>query len=786
MIRAWLIAVTLVSILAPARPAAAADGIDFEPPAELAALDKAIDWSRVELLAVQHQNRYKTFDSFAREVLTDMTGKDHFPGLTPEASILEWMFNGNAYNDQRMIRIKDKGIRLNITAHMPAARADEIRKTGFITRNELRSPEIERRLREMATITRMAPAMGRAGAARAAALSMEEMLRIVPREGGGPTDPWHMPLAVFPNLTAEGRNVILAQFPQLTAFDGQPRAEGVSPENAVKTVGYWMVLSSAWRGRSAASVQTALDGLTEALPKMAPAIYPSQSQREAEQHYYTMGKFAIGWVTYFIGFLISIWAAVTRWKSPWWIALILIVVGFALHAYGIGLRWYILDRIPVANMFEAIVFAAWVGVALCVLLEAFFPRAIFLLGGHALGFTFLILATYVVPGGGTLSSIRVILDDVMLRIHTTMIIASYGLIFIASVIAIVYLFGFYLHRSAARSAEAGIMIACAGAALWIISAIAFTLVPGAGTVDGYVKNSGAAAAFGVTAGLATIAAFVLLRLKAAPTALVCAISLAITSAMVAVGDRDLVLYGGISLTALGVCWFLGNIVVVLRSMRPQAQAALAGVGGSLSKNRPALAGATAGEERGVHTAGPGDERAARRAGPAHERAPRTAAAGDERAMRAAGSSGDERALHTAGSPRDPRALLAGATAREDRPILAGAMPGDEGRSSNLPRWLVDVDWMHLIILNIVFVLLFVGIILGAVWADYSWGRPWGWDPKEVFAMNTWLIYAILIHARFATKSRGLATAWLSVIGCLMMAFNWVFVNFYIVGLHSYA
>ena len=85
-----------------------------------------------------------------------------------------------------------------------------------------------------------------------------------------------------------------------------------------------------------------------------------------------------------------------------------------------------------------------------------------------------------------------------------------------------------------------------------------------------------------------------------------------------------------------------------------------------------------------------------------------------------------------------------------------------------------------------FVMLFVGIILGAVWADYSWGRPWGWDPKEVFAMNTWLVYAILIHVRFVVKRRGLWTAWLSVAGCLMMAFNWCFVNFFIVGLHSYA
>jgi ABC-type transport system involved in cytochrome c biogenesis permease subunit len=73
-----------------------------------------------------------------------------------------------------------------------------------------------------------------------------------------------------------------------------------------------------------------------------------------------------------------------------------------------------------------------------------------------------------------------------------------------------------------------------------------------------------------------------------------------------------------------------------------------------------------------------------------------------------------------------------------------------------------------------------------VWADFSWGRPWGWDPKETFALNTWLIYAVLLHVRYVVRNKGLWTAWLSIAGCAMMLFNWFVVNYYIVGLHSYA
>ena len=128
----------------------------------------------------------------------------------------------------------------------------------------------------------------------------------------------------------------------------------------------------------------------------------------------------------------------------------------------------------------------------------------------------------------------------------------------------------------------------------------------------------------------------------------------------------------------------------------------------------------------------------------------------------------------------------GSNVSRNRPLMAGASPGDEAQGANLPQWLNDMDWSHLIIINLVFVMLFVGgVIMGAIWANESWGRPWGWDPKEV-RPHTWIIYAILIHLRFVVRNRGLWTAWLSIAGCTMMAFNWFFVNFFINSVHSYA
>jgi cytochrome c-type biogenesis protein CcsB len=97
-----------------------------------------------------------------------------------------------------------------------------------------------------------------------------------------------------------------------------------------------------------------------------------------------------------------------------------------------------------------------------------------------------------------------------------------------------------------------------------------------------------------------------------------------------------------------------------------------------------------------------------------------------------------------------------------------------------------LDGATLVLMELSFVMLWAGIVMGAIWADHSWGRPWGWDPKEVFALNTFIVFLVLIHVRMRVRDKGLWTAWLAVAGCGVMLFNWIVINFIISGLHSYA
>jgi cytochrome c-type biogenesis protein CcsB len=103
-----------------------------------------------------------------------------------------------------------------------------------------------------------------------------------------------------------------------------------------------------------------------------------------------------------------------------------------------------------------------------------------------------------------------------------------------------------------------------------------------------------------------------------------------------------------------------------------------------------------------------------------------------------------------------------------------------------PANLAALDLCNLVVLQLAFWILGAGIIFGAIWADQSWGRPWGWDPKETFALVTWIVYLIVVHVRVVTINKGWWTAVLGCFGFFVMLFNWIGVNFLLVGLHSYA
>nr|QCI06142.1 cytochrome c biogenesis protein ccs1 [Dicranema revolutum] len=99
--------------------------------------------------------------------------------------------------------------------------------------------------------------------------------------------------------------------------------------------------------------------------------------------------------------------------------------------------------------------------------------------------------------------------------------------------------------------------------------------------------------------------------------------------------------------------------------------------------------------------------------------------------------------------------------------------------------LKSIDTLSYRIIGLGFPLLTIGIIAGAVWANEAWGSYWSWDPKETWALITWLIFATYLHSRLSKSWQGEKPAILASIGFLVIWICYLGVNFLGKGLHSY-
>ena len=82
---------------------------------------------------------------------------------------------------------------------------------------------------------------------------------------------------------------------------------------------------------------------------------------------------------------------------------------------------------------------------------------------------------------------------------------------------------------------------------------------------------------------------------------------------------------------------------------------------------------------------------------------------------------------------------------------------------------------------------FAALVAGPIWAEYAWGSYWNWDPKEVWAFITWVIYAAYLHARATAGWKGKAASVIALVGFASLLFNFVGINYFFGGgsLHSY-
>jgi cytochrome c-type biogenesis protein CcsB len=122
---------------------------------------------------------------------------------------------------------------------------------------------------------------------------------------------------------------------------------------------------------------------------------------------------------------------------------------------------------------------------------------------------------------------------------------------------------------------------------------------------------------------------------------------------------------------------------------------------------------------------------------------------------------------------------------ETFPNLIVETSDNEVADTNRLNLLESVDNLSYRTISFGFPLLTIGIIAGAVWANEAWGSYWSWDPKETWALITWLVFASYLHARITKSWQGEKPAMIAAVGFVVVWICYLGVNFLGKGLHTY-
>jgi len=540
-----------------------------------------VDLAPLSVVAVYTEGRVKSLESFCRAAMQFVSGSGLVNGQTPMFTYFDLMLRPDAYADIDLIYFKQKLMRAQVAQALSAAHTegfDEARqaafmKSGLLSSKLIMQPAVMKLLGQLSADVlrgaRFVQAIDTALSVANPGSLREALVLVAPSPPAGLQEPW---------------------LPIDAVFSADPRVQGIDSGLRENIAIQWVNFTGSWQNQDAAAVNAAAVKLASLLPQVNPEVYPQPKRLEWESWYFRNANMTWVWIFYALAMIPLLLGVVFRWSAAHWIGMLLFLVAFGAHTFAVMLRWYVSQRWPNSNMFEAITTAAWFGACLTLILELIVARkpmrGLFAVGSSVASMTAMMaVLKYPLELNPDIRNVMPVLNDLWLYIHTNVIIFSYCLIFIAAVTAALYL----LWR--------GIMVLQGRG--------------GAGAME-YAKVGGA-----------------------------------------------------------------GSLIL----MRPDGSSYIDASKSSLGQ------------------------------------------------------------------------ILDGTT---------------------------------MVVMELSFILLWSGIVMGAIWADHSWGRPWGWDPKEVFALNTFLVFLVLVHGRLKVKDKGLWTAVMALAGACVMLFNWIIINFAISGLHSYA
>jgi ABC-type transport system involved in cytochrome c biogenesis permease subunit len=364
-------------------------------------------------IAIQDGGRVKPLDTFARETArrvsgaVPFTGGESVKGMDPVEWILAMLADPQRWRDERIVKVSHAGVRA--AAGLPA-RSDQRYSFGELTTHAgflAAADNIHEKLRK----------------------DREAKLDPVEREVSALYDTLGVMNGIF---SGEALRIVPHPSDKNAAWFSLADLERVDQAPIQRIRVLTAALVTAYQSGDRASVSAAASALGRRLAELAPGVYPATKDLGVEIQYNRVKPFRIAWIAYLFGFLLLLasFPLAAKWVGRAGIALVL--VGFAFHAYGMGLRVYISGRPPVTNMYESVVWVAWGAMLFALIFEAVYKARYFAVAASGLATLCLILADNVPILDGSIEPlVPVLRDNMWLTVHVLTITLGYAAFLLA-------------------------------------------------------------------------------------------------------------------------------------------------------------------------------------------------------------------------------------------------------------------------------------------------------------------------------------------------------------------
>lgn len=360
-------------------------------------------------LPVQSDGRTKPFDSFAREMLELIYGKQKYEGREAYEIIFTWMLAPQVWTQKELFEVRNHEVlkNLNLEPSKRYFKGDEL--FGNSKFNDLRTElNIKRESKEKLNPYFQALQRLENQFFIFSEIASGKMIRLVPPKEG---TQWMAVADLQGDLQAQFMEVTKAFISSIGAIS---EGKAVSVEQAEK-----------------------LDEQVLKFKELAkannPELYADQTRIDTEIHYNLFHPFRWAYILYILGAFVILFAWITDKSKPMSLAWVLLGLGFLLHVYGFLLRSYLMGRPPVSNMYETVVWVSWGSLVFAAILEKVYKFKFILLAGSIIAaFGMIIADSAPIVLDPSLQPLEPVLrSNYWLTVHVMTITISYSAFFLA-------------------------------------------------------------------------------------------------------------------------------------------------------------------------------------------------------------------------------------------------------------------------------------------------------------------------------------------------------------------